>query len=251
MNGVFSRSVARVFNAQNWLIWILSSAVAGYMGPFGTFDLMGTGERIFFWAVIVGWGLFIVAIQMAVDEEYFPQNSFRASEFWRLALMPPIIVGSLYPCAEWYLAPVPVPITLLQGIAACYLLGGIISVARIAIYFGIEAPSVEVAPLGPRLLTRLPEGDSGPVLRIAAKDHFVEVVTERGAHRIRMRMADAVAEMDGAEGMLVHRSHWVARRAIEGVKRAGAKHYVISADAELIPVSKANLPKLEEAGLAR
>ncbi|MEM6727570.1 MAG: LytTR family DNA-binding domain-containing protein, partial [Pseudomonadota bacterium] len=86
--------------------------------------------------------------------------------------------------------------------------------------------------------------------RIAARDHFVEVVTEQGSHRIRMRMADAVAEMEGADGMLVHRSHWVARCAIEGVKRAGAKHYVISADAELIPVSKSNLPKLEEAGLA-
>ncbi|MEO1797510.1 MAG: LytTR family DNA-binding domain-containing protein [Pseudomonadota bacterium] len=237
----------RIFDPGNLVIWALSSCVAAFMGPFGTFIIQDTPERMLFWAVLVGWGLGLIALAMSIAEVYLPDLTYEQEELGRLIIMPPIIIGTMFPVVNLYFLPDPVPITFFHALLACYLLGGIVTVARLTIV--LTGRQRSASEEGPRLLRRLPEGAAGPILRLSGRDHFVEVVTAEASYSIRMRLADAIEEMDGVDGFLTHRSHWVARAAIVEVKRSGQRHVVVSKDAEMIPVSKSKLPELENAGL--
>ena len=220
------------------------------MGPFGTYLTLDTFERTIVWACIVGWGLFMIAVSMSFADRYLTNLSFKQEEIGRLLIMPPVIIIPLYPAVQAYLAPDPMPISVIQGIIACYLLGGIVTCARFATMMN-GAVEADAAEAGPRLLKRLPSDAEGPILRISGKGHFVEIVTETSRHEVRMRLADAVDEMDNVDGFFTHRSHWVARAAIHDVERKGGKHFVISADEERIPISKGTLTELEEAGFVK
>lgn len=252
MTAILKSISRRVFDAQNLAIWVLASAAAAYMGPFGTFLTIEPLERTFLWFAIIGWGLLLIAISMSVVEVFFPKASFRNQELTRLGVMPPLIIVSMYPVVALYLSPQPMPITLLEAVLACYLLGAVVAFARFSVYVTrpAEAPTAPVtADEAPRLMRRLPGDAEGPIIRLSGRDHFVDIVTPKGRHSVRMRLSDAVNEMDGVDGLFTHRSHWVAREAIRDVERDGGKHYVVSTDEERIPVSRGKLSALEQAGL--
>ncbi|MCA0873166.1 LytTR family transcriptional regulator [Seohaeicola saemankumensis] len=101
----------------------------------------------------------------------------------------------------------------------------------------------------PRLARRLPDDFEGPILRLAVRDHLVDVVTPKDTYRIRMRFADAIDEMDTVAGYCTHRSHWVARHAIAGVERETGRINLLLTNGDLVPVSRSYRPDLEEAGI--
>ncbi|WP_339948575.1 LytTR family DNA-binding domain-containing protein [uncultured Albimonas sp.] len=107
------------------------------------------------------------------------------------------------------------------------------------------------APAGapsPRLLERLSPERRGALRRLSMQDHYVEVVTDRGAELVLLRLGDAIAECAPVEGMQVHRSHWVARRAVAAVWRDGDRAMLQLTGGERIPVSRGRVPALREAG---
>jgi DNA-binding LytR/AlgR family response regulator len=63
-----------------------------------------------------------------------------------------------------------------------------------------------------------------------------------------MRLSDAIAELDGLEGAQTHRSWWVAREAVQGVERNGARVYLTIEGDGRDPVSRPNLRPLRDAG---
>jgi DNA-binding LytR/AlgR family response regulator len=101
----------------------------------------------------------------------------------------------------------------------------------------------------PAIIARLPEAEPGQILFVCAQDHYVHVVTAKGRFPVLMRFADAIAELDGVEGVQVHRSHWVARTAVEGRVRRNGRHYVTLVDGSEIPISRSYLRSAESAGL--
>lgn len=105
-------------------------------------------------------------------------------------------------------------------------------------------------PESARLLRRLPREDRAPILYLCARDHFVEVVTEGGRHTLRMRLGDAMDEMEPVEGFCTHRSFWVARRAIAGMERENAhRFFVIVTNGDRLPISRKYRPDLEASGI--
>ena len=90
----------------------------------------------------------------------------------------------------------------------------------------------------PRLVSRLPRAGAGQLIRLSARNHYVDVVTDKGTSSLLIRMADAIAELDGVDGLRVHRSHWVAAWAVRGHERQGDKRVLILADGARIPVSR-------------
>ncbi|KTE11438.1 hypothetical protein ATE71_11760 [Sphingopyxis sp. H115] len=56
----------------------------------------------------------------------------------------------------------------------------------------------------------LPPG-FGPVGALKGEDHYVRVIGTRSEELILMRMRDAIARLDNADGLRIHRSWWVAR----------------------------------------
>lgn len=101
----------------------------------------------------------------------------------------------------------------------------------------------------PRLLQRIDMVASGTLLSISVRDHYVDVQTSHGVSSLLMRLGDAMVETDPVEGAQIHRSHWVAWEAVQGVERDGAKLFVVLAGGTRLPVSKNHRDKLVARGL--
>jgi hypothetical protein len=100
-----------------------------------------------------------------------------------------------------------------------------------------------------KFLQRLPPELHGAKLwAIEAQDHYLRLHTSKGRSMILMRMADALAELEGLEGARVHRSWWVTRDAITGVSRAKGRAMIRLREGGDIPVSRTYASELRERG---
>lgn len=107
---------------------------------------------------------------------------------------------------------------------------------------GAPAPSV-------RFMERLPAKLKGAVIyAISAEDHYLRLHTSKGSDLILMRLGDAITELEGLEGMQTHRSWWVARDAVESVRRDGDRIVLALKGGAEAPVSRPNVKPLREAG---
>ncbi|MEO0466047.1 MAG: LytTR family DNA-binding domain-containing protein [Pseudomonadota bacterium] len=84
---------------------------------------------------------------------------------------------------------------------------------------------------------------------ITSEDHYLRIYTSFGEELILMRLADAVRELSGADGMQVHRSWWVARGGIDTVERENGKPVLVLQGGVRVPVSRTYQPAAKEAGL--
>lgn len=73
--------------------------------------------------------------------------------------------------------------------------------------------------------------------------------TNRGEALILMRMGDALRELEGVDGVRVHRSWWVARDAVIGAERDGERTMLRLENGVTVPVSRTYLLAVREAGL--
>ncbi|MGI9369813.1 MAG: LytTR family DNA-binding domain-containing protein [Ruegeria sp.] len=101
----------------------------------------------------------------------------------------------------------------------------------------------------PRLRNRLPATFQGEIYRLSADDHNVEVATSEGVFSLRMRLTDAIAEMEPIAGYCTHRSHWVTENAVCEVVKAGGKISLRLANGDLVPVSRKYKPNLVDLGV--
>ncbi|MEM9583431.1 MAG: LytTR family transcriptional regulator DNA-binding domain-containing protein [Pseudomonadota bacterium] len=104
----------------------------------------------------------------------------------------------------------------------------------------------ELAP--PVFLERLNAKIGTKLIRLSMQDHYVEAHTADGSQLILMRMADAIEELDGLDGLRVHRSHWVAKAQVTGLKRAQGRLFLIMSDGAEVPVSRSYKAEVEQAG---
>jgi DNA-binding LytR/AlgR family response regulator len=105
------------------------------------------------------------------------------------------------------------------------------------------------AALPPALLDRLPFDKRGPLVALSVEDHYVRVHTTKGEELILLRLSDAVREVGETQGAQVHRSHWAAFEQVKAVRREGDRAILTMTGDIEIPVSRANMPKIKEAGL--
>lgn len=108
----------------------------------------------------------------------------------------------------------------------------------------------DAAPLArPRFEARLPAHlRGGEILAVSAEDHYLRVHTDRGQALILMRLADAVAELEGVEGAQTHRSWWVARNAVTDARRGEGRATLRLRGGIEAPVSRTYARSLREAG---
>ena len=110
-----------------------------------------------------------------------------------------------------------------------------------------DAPPTQPAP--PELMARIPLETRGPLIALSVQDHYVEVRTTKGTHLLLMRLSDAMQEARAADGLQIHRSHWVALDQVTAVKRIGDRAMVTLSDGTERPASRRYIPALKEAGL--
>lgn len=86
---------------------------------------------------------------------------------------------------------------------------------------------------------------------ISSEDHYLRVHTSLGEELILMRLADAVRELSGADGLQVHRSWWVAKAGVTDEKRVDGRSLLVLPSGTEVPVSRSYRSKAKDAGLIR
>lgn len=257
--------------------------VAVIAGPFATLTWLGPIERISYWAVAIITSCFVARFILAIVKQLFPSASVWQAVmlqtvgmgllfspiiwFWTLAMVPPLAL----PIKPFYLFALDVSLISLAVFAARALLqtrdmlsdfehseSGSLPDLQDAVQTLSAAENLGNAtelrhalpeapqPVPPRLIRRIDSTDPGPVLRLEALDHFVTAVTPQAHHHLRMRFADAVDEMDTVEGVVTHRSHWVALTAVTGAERHKGRLFLKVACGTDIPVSRKHMPAVEK-----
>lgn len=230
----------------SWLLgalWLLITVLCAITGPFGTHEALEPVQRFFYWApvvavsvlgslvpdrlsrhggwaVLAGWGLYILLISAMV-----------------LALNRMVFGG-------W------------DGVGHYLYLAGTVGAVVIVIngllwLVGAGRPPAQISAQEPeaRFLRRLPLADRAPLVRIEAQDHYLKVVTTKGSALILMRLGEAVEELEGANGLLVHRSHWVALSGVTAHQRKKGRDFLQMSDGAEVPVSRSNKAAAQAAGL--
>jgi len=246
-------------------IWIAISFIGIIAGPFETFTSMSTAARSAYWPLVSGLGILFgafirVSLQLWMGRLRFWQQALILAVSSSVVLTPVFVL-----LTRAFTAPSEA-IGWERMASYVFIVSVAVSTIRFAamLQFGdrVSAPADtcedDAEPVAPcdeepgselRILGRLDPALRAPMVRMQVRDHYVEVVTEAGSESLLMRLADAIGETEGVEGLQVHRSHWVARRAIASLHRGRGKVVLRLCDGAVVPVSRTYLAQVEALGL--
>lgn len=240
------------------VLWICLTVLGVIAQPYDSYGILPVWARVLYWGGIVGIGIVAADLVDCLARRLTPDGhrikiAVKAVGLATLFLSPVFIAwNELFVLMFPDMDDSPLLITF-RVFATSIPVFALIEALRPNEVRGSEvAPYEEPAPepcpeaLRPRLSVRLQCPDA-KILRLSANNHLIDVISERGIEQIRMRFADAVLEMEPVPGCCVHRSHWVALDAIEGLKRYKDKLFVRLSNGDEIPVSRTYRPELEAA----
>ena len=245
------------------------------LGPFGSYPALDQFTRYGFWIGLILFGYFsTLTASLAAD---------KIAAVARLHPLVRIIVvaaGSALPVSfatAWALSQVQVGrVVTVQDMPA--LFGAVLSV-QVALAFvqhGISnggwtasdraaaevetnlsaAPAHTAFDIRPsheriaavRFMQHVPAHLGKDLLAVEAVDHYLRIYTSVGAALIHMRISDAIDALQDTDGLQVHRSWWVARDAVTGQRRDGAKLRLTLANGLTVPVSRTFLMAVRSIG---
>lgn len=240
---------------------LLATMLLLVSGPFGTFESFNLGQRLAYWACMVVAGYLVGRGAATFFIEILrPQ----ITQKW-----PRVIVAGLLASL-----PVTVAVLLVNGIAyqhialaeslSLWLYTTVITLVVVIALVTIDelmesarpadgasaamAPATPAAAL-PQILERVPLPQRGRLLALIVEDHYVDIVTDKGKTLVLMRLADAIREAGGVDGLQIHRSHWVATGAVVKSHRSDGKLTLELSNGLRLPVSRGYLPAVKDAGL--
>ncbi|MEZ5696356.1 MAG: LytTR family DNA-binding domain-containing protein [Sphingomonadaceae bacterium] len=232
--------------------------VLALIGPFGSFEVP-FAWRLVSWLSLAWVGYFIYSPLGAIITRLGERLDLPQWGLWifvcLLATIP--MTGVVWSVG---FMPNPVPVPSLEQAMTLYFYVLVIGSGITLLFNLIQRPAaastgtVSNAPRAsapaerPRFLDRLPPALGARLLALEMEDHYVRAHTALGSELVLLRMRDAVAELDGIEGMQVHRSWWVARDAVEDVKRDGRNLRLVLAGGLEAPVARARMQDLKASG---
>lgn len=104
-------------------------------------------------------------------------------------------------------------------------------------------PQNDSKPSTPRFfnrLTRLVNLAPEELLAVEAEDHYIQVHTRRGKELIYYRFGDALEELSSLDGLRIHRSAWISKKAIDQIEGEGRNMHVRLSNGERLRVSLSN-----------
>ena len=229
------------------------------IGPFGTYDTIGHLGRIGYWALALGanWlvcGSLMTLMGRTLMVATWSRRALLIACVSALAALPG--TGVVY-TAEMLFRPGYIDAGLLPTI---YLNVAVLMFAVSTLVVAVGAkrasaptkvPAADTGTTdGAAFLRRLPEQLGRDLVCLKMADHYVEAFTTAGSTLVLMRFADAVEELHEADGLRVHRSHWVARRHVVKVSRRNGRTVLHMTGGHEIPISRGYLADVRAAGLA-
>ena len=235
----------------------LAIAVFSYLGPFGTGTRLNPVELAIYWAIAmtVNW-----AIAMAI----VPFSTAALKRAGKPAWFG-VTVGALVAATPGTAVVVALeaafnrPLTLAAELAYVYSCVAVVFVvvgflayrlierAEFATDDGLPRQPAAPRPGAP-FLSRLSARRGRNLLHLHMQDHYVEAHTDKGSELVLLRFRDAIRELEGLDGMQVHRSHWVAASAVDRAVRRDGRLFLKLTNGDEVPVSRSFAPALKERG---
>ena len=100
-----------------------------------------------------------------------------------------------------------------------------------------------IVATGHGLLSALP----AEILCLQMEDHYVRVHRRDGSHLVLATLSQAVVALEGADGLLVHRSWWVARSAVAEARVHGRNLRLYLTNDIVAPVARSSVATLRAA----
>ncbi len=100
----------------------------------------------------------------------------------------------------------------------------------------------------PAFLQRTSISQPEDVLALQAEEHYVRVYTQTGAELVHYRFSDAAGEMPVELGLQVHRSWWVAAKAVRSAKRGSRRWQLDLVSDVAVPVSDSFVQAVRDRG---
>ena len=242
-------------------IMMVLGVVLAVMGPFGSFQ-MPLSVRLIYWVGLALTGYACFRPIGALVTSLGPRLDLPEWPLWIAACLLASVPVTL---AVFWAGQLPGPFSLpsFERFSLTYpyvlLLGSGVTV----LFHQIERrkagpiagdlsvppkPQVASPPAAIPFLDRLPAHLGSDLLALEMEDHYVRAHTALGSELILLRMRDAAAELAGVDGAQVHRSWWVARDAVEDVKRDGRNVRLVLPGGLEAPVARTRVAELKDAG---
>lgn len=223
---------------RSWtLVMVAGGLFLAFVGATDSYELT-IGLRLTLWlALCLVAGLFGLGIEAGLLRA---GARWKGGLSWWLALtagmgaaMTPVIFAVNAVTGE---APaVMLPIYLRNAL----VISGALVALRLLVGFVLAARPAQGDAAPPAILARLPVGlRNGRLEALASEGHYVRVMTDLGSELVLMRFGDAMRETGDVEGMQVHRSWWVARRAVEAANSDGDRLELSLSGGVTAPVSR-------------
>ncbi|MEL6475044.1 MAG: LytTR family DNA-binding domain-containing protein [Pseudomonadota bacterium] len=245
-----SELVVRLLRAAAAIIVI--AALFTYFGVYNT-DRLPTYKAFVFWLATMitgaGAGLFVVPKFMEGSAATWPRAvqifasaSIISVPVWFVVMLFSVGPDGPPPPSDW-------PAIFLSVLVVSLV---VTAVAFFGFVFRDRAPEdasrcdTDTSAFMARLE---PKFRGAALFGVSSEDHYLRVHTDRGAPLILMRLADAEKELANA-GLRVHRSWWVAHGGVADAERANGRLTLVLKSGARVPVSRANIKSVKDAGLA-
>ena len=243
-------------NAQpNTRIFLVATIAATLLciiaGPFGT-GALPLPTRTLVWAALISFN----ALKWWLWYRWMgPRLPHTAWADFALAAGGAVVLNATLPfeIAWVYRA---VGIDFAPGWLGMWLIAVLISVSISAVVTVVSwrKPDPEAPPApapAPRGLAL--KADLSRLFAVTSEDHYLRLHMEGGDQPLLLyRFGDAVADLEGLDGLQVHRGAWIAARAVAGAEREGRRWWLRLPDGTRLPVSDRHLPAVRARGwLAR
>jgi len=233
----------------------LCGCLAALFDPFNQPD-MPLGARLAYWIIgfLIAWGfvrlLAIVGGAVAKLLGLAPQ--------WGYALTIPLAtVGITWGVLYWTGGS---EMALGDAFGPVWVTALLIGIGFFALFFALYArvdfraegeeareTSAELEPEQTQLHERLPAGFPA-IIALSVEDHYTRVHAAWRSEMVLMPLSEAITLVPETNGQQVHRSWWAAREAVVSHKREGRDIKLVLENELEVPVSRANVKTLREAG---
>jgi LytTr DNA-binding domain len=246
------------------LPWVIGLAVVmAVIGPFGSYLYMSLPIRLLyfvlvgvaFWlliaatsALLVGWeGLrrWPLPLRLALAG-FLASAPGTASIYLVHALLAQPIPLRYAPEVFIQSAFLSVVISVVLGLIIEWRLHAEADLERARVAAAADAGSTPQP--APDFFRRIPPALGRDLMALQMEDHYLRIHTALGSDLILLRLRDALAELGPQRGRQVHRSWWVAEKAVASVERDAGKMILILRNGLRVPVSKSFRDQVKEAG---
>jgi len=255
----------RRFAMKLALIAVSGGIFLGFVGPYGSYLNPGSVARIFYWVTCALTGLGLYAGPLLLARRL--GLNWHGRKFWSgvaclvslLSLLQTTITRdlalSIWPGLgphlpgwwQWYGQVLLIALPSVAFVVVFVTKRGKMPVQGVSSApkaSDEEKPFPAVQPA--RIADNFPRSET--ILALQMEDHYIRCHQGDGSKLVHGVFRDALARQAACDGLQVHRSWWVARKALAGWEGTPRALRLILVNGVSVPVSRTHVARLREAG---